>query len=153
MTGILCYVTHDDVNAYWKAWRNYILQIMEIYIPNGEVKAKRNLPWIDKSIINAIESETPFSAFPNVLAKHQILLNPNHQTKLSCANSLGKQMCFFSQHLNNADAKIFWNTVRLLNGNYSSIPTLQDGDGSATVESSSAKADCLNNFYTCFNHL
>ena len=34
-----------------------------------------------------------------------------------------------------------------------SIPTLLDGDGSTTVESSSAKAACLNNvFYTCFNY-
>jgi len=60
---------------------------------------------------------------------------------------------FFNQCLNNADTKTFWKTIRLLNHDYSSIPTLLDGDGSTTVESSSAKAACLNNiFYTCFNH-
>jgi len=59
---------------------------------------------------------------------------------------------FFNQHLNNADAKTFWKTVRFLNGNYSSIPTLLDSERSATVKSSSAKADCLNSFfYSCFN--
>ena len=42
--------------------------------------------------------------------------------------------------------------VRFLNRDYSSIPTLLDGDGTTTVESSSAKAACLNNFFfTCFN--
>jgi len=57
-----------------------------------------------------------------------------------------------NQHLNNADAKTFWKTVRFLNGNSPSIPTLLDGEGSATVKSSSAKADCLNSFfYTCFD--
>jgi len=47
----------------------------------------------------------------------------------------------------------FWKTIRLLYHDYSSIPTLLDGDGSTTVESSSVKAACLNNFfYTCFNY-
>jgi len=57
---------------------------------------------------------------------------------------------FFNQHLNNADTKPFWKTIRLLNHDNSSIPTLMDGDGSTAVESSPAY---LNNFfYTCFNH-
>jgi len=49
----------------------------------------------------------------------------------------------------------FWKTIRLklLNHDYSSIPTLLDGDGSTTVESSSVIAASLNNFfYTCFNY-
>ena len=38
------------------------------------------------------------------------------------------KLLFLDQQLNNADAKTFWKTVRLLNQDYSSrIPTLQDG--------------------------
>jgi len=60
---------------------------------------------------------------------------------------------FFNQRLNNADTKTFWKTIRLLNHDYSPIPTLLDGDGSTTVKSSSAKAAFLNSFfYTSFNH-
>ena len=60
---------------------------------------------------------------------------------------------FFNQHLNNADTKPFWKTIRLVNHDYSSSPTLLDVDGSTAVESSPAKAAYLNNFlYTCFNH-
>ena len=61
----------------------------------------------------------------------------------------------FQPTSNYVDTKTFWKTIRLLNHDYSSIPTLLDGDGSTTVdsESSSAKAACMNNFfYTCFNH-
>ena len=43
-----------DVDAYWTARKNYFLQIMDICIPHSVVKIKRNLPWINKSIVNAI---------------------------------------------------------------------------------------------------
>jgi len=46
---------------------------------------------------------------------------------------------FFNQHLNNADTRPFWKTIRLLNHDYSSIPTPMDVDGSTAVESSPAK--------------
>ena len=52
---------------------------------------------------------------------------------------------YFNDHLNNADVKTFWKTVRLLNCNTSSIPTLTDGNHSA--ETSMAKATTLNNFF------
>jgi len=43
---------------------NYFLQIMDICIPNGEIKIKRNPV--------QSEREIPFSAQPSVLANHQI---------------------------------------------------------------------------------
>ena len=62
------------------------------------------------------------------------------------------KQAFFDKHLNKADMKTFWKTVRVLNRDYSSrIPTLSDGV--KTADSSLDKATILNNyFYTCFNH-
>ena len=62
------------------------------------------------------------------------------------------KQAFFDEHLNKADMKTFWKTVRVLNRDYSSrIPTLSDGV--KTADSSLDKAIILNNyFYTCFNH-
>ena len=57
---------------------------------------------------------------------------------------------YSNSHLNGADVKTFWKTVRLLNCNTSSIPTLTDG--LHTAGTSMAKATILNNFfYKCFN--
>ena len=56
---------------------------------------------------------------------------------------------YFNGHLNGADVKT-WKTVRLLNCNTSSIPTLTDD--LHTAGTSMAKATILNNFlYKCFN--
>ena len=92
--------------------------------------------------------------FPHFQAYWQIIRFAKYKAKRNQVVQIlrASKHAFFNQHLNNADAKTFWKTVRFLNGNYSSIPTLLDSEGSATVKSSSAKADCLNSFfYTCFN--
>ena len=39
---------HDDINTYRSAWKNYLMQIMEICVPHSVVKVKRNLPnWVN----------------------------------------------------------------------------------------------------------
>ena len=143
----------DDVNTYWAAWKVYFLQIMEICIPSGKVKVRRNLPWINKEVLDAIRKRNTLFRFakrsgkPSDFAKYKAKRN---EVVLILRKS---KQSFFNQNLNNADTKTFWKTVRLLNGNSSSISTLLDVANSASMESSSAKADCLNKyFYTCFNH-
>ena len=57
----------------------------------------------------------------------------------------------FFDELNSADSKTFWKTVRLLNNQQSSVPTLQHNG--IAIETASNKAAVLNNFfYSCFNH-
>ena len=131
----------------------YFLQIMEICIPSGKVKVRRNLPWINKEVLDAIRKRNTLFRFakrsgkPSDFAKYKAKRN-----EVVFILRKSKQS-FFNQNLNNADTKTFWKTVRLLNGSSSSIPTLLDVANSASMESSSAKADCLNKyFYTCFNH-
>ena len=126
------------------------LQIMEICIPSGKVKVGRNLPWINKEVLDAIRKRNSLFHFakhsgkPSGFAKYKAKRN---EVVFILRNS---KQSFFNQNLNNAD---ICKTVRLLNGSSSSIPTLLDVANSASMESSSAKADCLNiYFYTCFNH-
>ena len=123
---------------------------MEICIPHSVVKVNRNLPWVNKCSQSDQEENTLFhiakrtgkpTDHAEYKAKHNQVVKMLRESKQT----------FFNQRLNNA--KTFWKAIRLLNCDYSSIPTLLDGDGSNTVESSSAKAMCRNNFfYTCFNH-
>ena len=58
---------------------------------------------------------------------------------------------FFDQRLNSAEEKTFWKTVKLLNQNHSSIPTLQFNG--TVAETAVGKANALNSFFfNCFNH-
>ena len=45
----------DDVNAYWSNWKTSFMQIMEMCIPNAVVKLKRNFPWMNREISQAIK--------------------------------------------------------------------------------------------------
>ena len=133
-----------DVDAYWSAWKNYFLQIMDICIPHSVVKIKRNLPRINKSIVNAIRKRSTLFHIVKQSGK-----STDHAKYRAKRNQVVKMLreskqTFFNQHLNNADTKTFWKTVRFLKRDYSSIPTLLDGNGTTTVESCSAKAACLN---------
>jgi len=57
---------------------------------------------------------------------------------------------FFNQHVNNKDRKIL-KTIRLLNHDYSSNPTLLDGDG-LLLNVAQQNSFVKNFFYSCFNH-
>ena len=72
-----------DVDAYWSAWKNYFLQIMDICTPHSVVKIKRNLPWINKSIVNAIRKRNTYFTLLSNQASQQIMLNTElSETKL-----------------------------------------------------------------------
>ena len=64
---------------------------------------------------------------------------------------LRKRKQLFFNKLNAADSKIFWRTVRLLNHQQTSLPTLHHNG--SIIKSSESKANALNNYlYSCFNH-
>ena len=44
----------SDVDVYWSSFKHYFLQIMEICIPHTLVKTKRDVPWFNKEIKQAI---------------------------------------------------------------------------------------------------
>jgi len=115
---------------------------MDICIPNGEIKTKRNPPWIDKGVISAIRKRNTLFRTAKRTGKSSDFAKYKAKRNQVVQILRASKHAFFNQHLNNADAKTFWKMVRFLNGNYSSILTLLDSEGSATVKSSSAKADC-----------
>lgn len=44
----------NDVNSRWLTWRSKFLQVMETCIPQAVLKARRNLPWLNKSVVQAM---------------------------------------------------------------------------------------------------
>ena len=45
----------DDVDSYWSCWSNYFLKIMELCIPHPVVKTKQDVPWMTRTISEAIK--------------------------------------------------------------------------------------------------
>ena len=91
---------------------------------------KNNPPWMNEEILSAIR-------------ERDILFHERNQVVNMVRRS--KQ----TSYLNGADIKTFWKTVRPLNCNTTSIPTLTDSHN--TAETSMTKATILNNFFTRFN--
>ena len=141
----------NDVDVYWSSFKHYFLQIMEICIPHAMVKTKKNVPWLNKEVIQAIRKRNLLyrraknSNTAVNQAKYRTMRN-----KVVCILRESKQRYF--DKLNQADKNEFWKIMKQCNNNSSTIPTLQTTSG-ATAHSSLDKANVLNKFfYDCFNH-
>ena len=44
-----------NINLSWDIWQNKFMEVMENCIPRGTLPEKWNLPWLDKSIVQAIK--------------------------------------------------------------------------------------------------
>ena len=44
-----------NMNLSWDIWRNKFMEVMEHCIPRGTLPERRNLPWLNKSIVQAIK--------------------------------------------------------------------------------------------------
>lgn len=53
-------LSSNDVNTCWLNWRSKFLQVIETSIPQAVLKARKNLPWLSKPIIQAIRKYSQF---------------------------------------------------------------------------------------------
>ena len=141
-----------EVDERWNDWKNCFLQVMELCIPHTTAQVRRNLPWLNKGILNAIKKRDTLFRTAKATGKSRDRERYNQKRNQVVSMLRESKQSFFDNNLNQADVKKFWKTVRLLNRNYSSsIPTLCNG--AKTADTSLDKATLLNNyFYTCFNH-
>ena len=68
----------------------------------------------------------------------------------SVTSMIRKSQATYFKNINPANKKLFWKTIKYLNKQRSSIPTLSENNVSASTDS--AKATLLNDFFSsCFN--
>ena len=142
-------LTTDDVDISWENWQQRFLEIMKECIPQKVLPPRRNLPWLNKNLVQ-------------LMRKRNMLFS---RAKRSCRNSdfekykrmrnrVVSQLCeaksrFFNT-INPHNAKKFWKAVKYLNKTHNSIPVLCDGNSEA--RSDGDKAEMLGDFFTkCFN--
>ena len=139
----------SDVDVYWSSFKHYFLQIMEICIPHALVKTKRNIPWFNKEIKQAIRKRNQLHRQAKVIrsAESEAKFRAMRNKVVSLLRE--SKLAFFGK-LNQANNKEFWKIMKFFNNTTSTIPTLQT---SGTVAHSSVdKANALNNFfYGCYN--
>ena len=125
------------------------MQIMLRCILQVTLKSQKNLPWLNKTLVQAIRRRNAlFRAAKKCKSTASFQKYRAVRNKVVALLRLNKTKFF--KKLANASQKEFWKAIKLLNKQESCIPTLnQNGK---TVESNGDKALLLNTFfYNCFN--
>ena len=119
---------------------------MKQTIPSTELKSRRNLPWLNKSIVQSMRRR-------NKLFKQAKRTGDFSKYKCARNKTLGKLLSAKRRYflrLNPKEPKKFWKAIKFLNKRVRSIPTLTQGSDVASSEID--KAAMLNNFFVkCFN--
>ena len=118
----------DDIDSAWLGWQDKFLEIMEECIPRKVLPPRhRNLPWLNKSIIQSMRRR-------NTLFK-RAKCSDNHgdyvkycQARNKVVSHLRSAKAAYFRKLNPANPRQFWKAVKHLNKGSSSIPVLTHND-------------------------
>ena len=141
----------DDVNQCWKRWHNVFLEVMGQCIPQKVLPTRRNLPWINHSLVatmrrrNRLFKKCKLSGSPTALRNYKY-------TRNKVTAELRKAKRAFLNKLNNADSKSFWKVYKIISKQETNIPCLESPT-TGSVTDSHQKANLLNSqFFKNFNH-
>ena len=137
----------EDINEAWCSWCKQFMVIMEKCIPKKKLPKRKNLPWLNKRLVNSIKKR-------NLLfkqGKHSGNLSKYKLKRNKIALELRQAKQAYFRKLNPRKPKEFWQAMKHLRKQQSSIPTLTDDDGTV-AHTSTEKAEMLNTFFAkCFN--
>ena len=139
----------DCVDQSLRNWQTVFMSIMEETIPKAKLPNRKNLPWLNKRIIQLIRrrntafKRAKFTSNTHLSSKYKKLRN-------KVVSLLREAKRSFFANIDPSNTKQFWKAIKLLNKSTTSIPSLTDGTSEAT--SSTEKANMLNIFFqSCFN--
>ena len=119
---------------------------MEQFIPNCFLKSRHNLPWLTKPLMRLIRKKNLL--FKKAKSTGNLRKYKTHRNRTLAELRAAKKAYF--RKLNPRDPKSFWKAVKFLAKKPQSIPTLVQGDTTATTDYD--KANLLNSFFhLCFN--
>ena len=128
-----------NINECWSIWHSTFLQIMEECIPRRQLPAKRNHPWFNSSIARAARKRNYFHRRATKFWRNRVTSEIRTSKRK-----------YFDTHLNGTCRKRYWQAVKYLRGEKSSIPSLKVD--AVNVITDIDKANALNEFFSeCFN--
>jgi hypothetical protein len=123
---------------------------MEACIPQSVLKARKNLPWLTKSVIQAMRRRNSYFRAAKRSDDNE-LWNKYKTVRNQVVALLRRNKKQYFRNLQFSIHKEFWKAMKVLNKQDSTIPTLWDDN--VPVTSNSGKAELLNRFFNdCFIH-
>ena len=139
-----------NINECWSTWHSTFLQIMEECIPRRQLPAKQNHPWFNSSIARVARKRNYFHRRATKSQSDAHWKSYRFWRNRVTSEIRTSKRKYFDIHLNGTCRKHYWQAVKYLRGEKSSIPSLKvDG---VNVISDIDKANALNEFFSeCFN--
>ena len=118
----------NDVDSSWLNWQTKFLEIMEVCIPKKVLSSKNHShPWLTKSIVQAMRRRN--ALFKQAMRSRTVSDYAKYRkARNKVVSSLRSAKEAFFHELKPSNSKKFWKTVKCLNNNSSSIPTLTHDD-------------------------
>ena len=137
-----------DINICWSHWRTKFLQVMEACIPQPVLKARKNLPWHNKSVIQTMRKR---NSYFRVAKRTKLMIAPSGTSTSPIEIKLWKCWdCTSSNIFTSCNSQTKRTSIKVLSKQDSTIPTLREDNN--PIITNSGKADVLNNFFQdCFN--
>ena len=121
----------DDINLSWSNWQEQFMGIIEDCMPKGVLPPRKNLPWLNKNLICAMNQLYKKAKQSGDFSKYKFAHN-----RIASKLHMAKRAYF--TNLNSKNPKKFWKAMKYLNKSQCSIPTLSHGD--ATVQTGNWKS-------------
>ena len=113
----------DNINRSRTSWHKQFMKIMKECIPNTALRSRRNLPWLNKKLNQSMRRRNKLFKQAQIsgdFSKYKAVRNQTLQ-------QLRSSKRLYLAQLNPRDPESFWKTVKFLNKNQNSIPTLSQG--------------------------
>ena len=133
----------NDVNVSLKNWQNNFL--IEECIPKQTLPRRKNLPWMSRNLVRAMRKRNRLYRQARK-RRNPSLLNCYKRERNRVVRELRRaKRDYYFRNLNPNNTKQFWKTVKLMNKQKTSIPTL-NRNGMAPNEDSERPTSSTNTY-------
>lgn len=142
----------NNIDQSLLKWSELFLRTMHQFIPHAMLPDRQTLPWLTKTLVNAIKrrnylfKKSKQTGDEGSFLKYKTLRN-------KIVRDLRKAKQAFFSNLQPNNSKQFWRTVRQISTTRTTIPVLSSSTNEQlSATTSSEKSNLLNNYFSdCFN--
>ena len=144
--------TSDNVNSTWDTFKTVFLSMMSFYIPNKVVAARRSFPWLNRDLRTLFHKrDAAFRRAKKTCRSSHWEAYKKLRNRAVGALRAAKRTYFKDLSSYLSSPRKFWNAYHALSSNRQRVPHLLS-HGPTTAESTPAKANLLNSFFSsCFS--
>jgi len=115
----------EDIDGAWDTWQREFLKIMEQTIPKSTLPNRHNIPWVNKSIVQAVRKRNGLSELANNASYTRMYTRAHNRVTTMIRNAKWSYFRSFSV----ANSGDLWKTIEHLNKRPTLIADLNLRDG------------------------